>query len=217
MNVLHICANPKTTEESASKQLATSFFSKLVEINPDIDITNVDLYHEKPPFLDADAIRGAWFPVYIDGYTTTSEEKAALSYADAQAEVFNQADILVLTMPMWNYSVPAILKAWLDQVMVPNRTFSMTKDGGIQPLHRVKKLVMLVASGGVYKEYDPRDALTSMVENLFGWIGIDDCSIAWADGQDVFLFEDGTDRQAVAFEAAQELAEDVAGMALPAL
>jgi FMN-dependent NADH-azoreductase len=217
MNVLHICANPKPTEESASKQLATSFFSKLVEINPDIDINNVDLYHEPPPFLDADAIRGAWFPVYIDGYTTTKEEKDALAYADAQAEVFNQADVVVLTLPMWNYSVPAIMKAWLDQILVPNRTFTVTKEDGVKPLHKVRKLVMLVASGGVYKEYDPRDALTSMVENLFGWIGIDDCSIAWADGQDSFLFSDAEPRQAVAFEAATELAEEVAGMAAPSL
>ena len=56
MNVLHICANPKPTEDSASKQLAITFFSKLIEIDPDIEITNVDLYQDPPPFLSYSAI-----------------------------------------------------------------------------------------------------------------------------------------------------------------
>ena len=67
MNVLHVCANPKPTEESVSKQLATTFFSNLVTINPDIDITNLDLYQDPPPFLSYAAIRGFWYPINIEG------------------------------------------------------------------------------------------------------------------------------------------------------
>ena len=44
MNVLHICANPRPVQESVSKQLATAFFMRLAERNPDINVTNVDLY-----------------------------------------------------------------------------------------------------------------------------------------------------------------------------
>ena len=79
MKVLHVCANPKPTEDSSSKQLATAFFAKLVEINPDIDIVNLDLYADQPPFLSYDAIRGFYFPVYINGYTATREETEAMS------------------------------------------------------------------------------------------------------------------------------------------
>jgi len=216
MNVLHVCANPKPTEESASKQLATAFFSKLVQINPDIEITNLDLYSDTPPFLSYEAIRGSWFPVYINGYTTTKEEQRAMDYAEAQSQQFNQADVVVLTMPMWNYAMPAIMKAWMDQIMIPGKTFSLTRKGGPKPLHKVKKLILLVSSGGIYKEGDSRDCLSTQVKNLFSWIGIDDVGIAWTDGQDSFLYNDTEAHKLVANEAAQELAEEVAEMA-PAL
>jgi FMN-dependent NADH-azoreductase len=213
MKVLHVCANPKPTEDSASKQLATSFFAKLVEIDPDIDIHNLDLYQDPPPYLSYEAIRGFYFPVYIQGYTATKEETAAMKYAMDQARLFNTADVVVLTMPMWNYAVPAIMKAWMDQIITPGATISMSKDDGIKPLHRVRKLVILVSSGGVYKEGDIRDSLTNQVEKLFAWIGISDIGIAWADGQDSFLFTEGEAHKGVAREAAQELAEEVAELA----
>ena len=214
VNILHVCANPKPIDESASKQLAAAFFAKLVELNPDAEITNVDLYQDPPPFLSYGAIRGSWFPVYIDGYTATKEELSQLEYADLQAEVFNSADVLVLTLPMWNFSVPAILKAWVDQVFTPGRAFEVLKNKGILPKHKIQKMVLLVASGGAYKEGDERDSLTSQIESLFAWVGIRDISIAWADGQDVFLFDDSEQRKLFAREAAEEVAEEVASLAL---
>ena len=213
MNVLHICANPKPTEDSASKQLATAFFGKMIEINPDIEILNVDLYADPPPFLSYEMIRGFWYPITISGYTATKEETNAMEYATNQSRVFNTADVLVLTLPMWNYTIPGILKAWIDQILTPGSTFTISKEEGVKPLHRIRKLVMLVSSGGVYKEGDPRDALTTQVEQIFSWIGIDDIGIAWADGQDEALDFDSVEHKEVAKEAALELAEEVAEMA----
>ena len=213
MNVLHICANPKPTEDSASKQLAITFFSKLIEIDPDIEITNVDLYQDPPPYLSYSAIRGFWYPITIEGYSATSDEQTAMEYAQEQGRMFKAADVLVLTMPMWNYTVPAIMKAWMDQVFTPGNIFTMDKAEGIKPLHRIRKVILLVSSGGVYKEADERDALTSQVEHLFSWVGIKDVGIAWADGQDLFLYEKPEETKEFATEAAQELAEDVAELA----
>ena len=51
---------------------------------------------------------------------------------DAQIEKLNSADVLVLTMPMWNYSVPAIMKAWIDQILLPGKTFSLNKEEGVK-------------------------------------------------------------------------------------
>lgn len=213
MNVLHICANPKPTEESISKQMAATFFAKLVEINPDIDITNVDLYQDPPPYLSYQAIRGFWYPIYIKGYMATREDESAMVYAREQAALFNAADVVVLTMPMWNFTVPAILKAWMDQVLTPGSTFTISKEKGVSPLHRVRKVIMLVSSGGVYQEGDPRDALTRQVESIFSWMGVDDIGIAWADGQDLFLYAKPDLTRQFAIEATEELAEDVAELA----
>ena len=54
MNVLHVIANPRPAETSASKKLAFEFFATLTEKNPDVMVNNVDLYQNKPPFVSAE-------------------------------------------------------------------------------------------------------------------------------------------------------------------
>jgi FMN-dependent NADH-azoreductase len=215
MNVLHICANPKPVDESVSKQLSMAFISTLIDKIPDVELNNVDLFQDKPPFLDLDGYRGAWIPVFDPTYKPTAKETSALSYAERHAKMFNEADVLVLTMPMWNFSVPAIMKAWLDQVLVPNKTFTLGPDG-VHPLHRLKKVVLLVSSGGVYTEGDPRDALSPLIRSAFEFIQVSDVSVAWADGQTAMFFGDHEERKQTAIEAAAEIAEDLADELQPA-
>ena len=214
MNVLHVCANPKPTEESVSKQLAAAFFGKLIEMKPEVELVNVDLYDEKPPFYSYELYKRAWYPVFDESYEPSKVEEMAINYASKQAEAFNEADVLVLTMPMWNFTVPAIMKAWMDQVLCPGLTFSISKEDGIKPLHKVKSIVLLVASGGVYKEDDERDALTRQVRNAIGFIGIEDLEVVWAEGQNPLFFDNHEENKAIAVEAAAEIAEDIADMDL---
>ena len=209
MNILHICANPKPTDESASKQMAAAFFTKLAELNIEYELNNVDLCSEPPPFISYEQYRGHWYPVFIEGYQATDEELEDMAYAREQGELFNQADVLVLTTPMWNYSIPAILKAWIDQIIAPGITFKMEKDGP-KPLHSIKQIVLLAASGGVYKEEDPRDCLSAQIREAFAFIGIDNIATAWADGQNPLFFDDASLRKSFAIESAQDLAEEIA-------
>ena len=210
MNVLHICANPKPTEESVSKQLAAAFFGKLIELRPDVELVNTDLYDDKPPYYSYELYKRAWYPVFDESYEPSKAEEMAMNYATRHAEAFNQADVLVLTMPMWNFTVPAIMKAWMDQILCPGLTFSISKEEGVKGLHKIKSVVLLVASGGVYKENDDRDALTCQVRNAFGFIGIDDIEIVWAEGQNPLFFDNVEESKAMAVEAAAEIAEDIA-------
>jgi len=215
MNVLHICANPKPLNESPAKQLAAAFFKTLAERNPDIDIVNVDLYEQQPPYLSMGTYRCFWYPRNIEGYTATEEDKAEAAYAFEQAELFNAADVLVLTCPLWNSSAPAILKAWIEQVIIPGLTYEY--DGKlVVPLHKLKRIVLLVSSGAALSEDDPQDALTPMVRAAFGFIGVTDVAVAWADGQDSKANPDYLQRRQLALEAAEELAEETAEMAAPA-
>ncbi len=214
MNILHVCANPKPTEESVSKQLAAAFFGKIIELRPDVDLVNVDLYDEKPPFYSYELYKRAWYPVFDESYEPSKAEDMAINYAAKQAEAFNVADVLVLTMPMWNFTVPAIMKAWMDQILCPGLTFTISPEEGVQPLHNIKSIVLLVASGGVYKEDDERDALSSQVRAAFGFIGISEVEIVWADGQNPLFNMDHKQRKEMAIEAAMETAEDIAELEL---
>ncbi|MCX7817874.1 MAG: NAD(P)H-dependent oxidoreductase [Kiritimatiellae bacterium] len=220
MNVLHVCANPKPPEESASKQLSIAFISKLIEVNPDAEVNNVDLYQDPPPFLSYEAWRGIWLAAMEPTHKLTKKEQEASAYANRHAELFNQADLLVLTMPMWNFGPPAIMKAWLDMVLSPGRTFdlALAEGGGLQvkPRHKLQRVVLLVSSGGVYAEDDPRDALTRMIRSAFAFIGVDRIQIAWADGQTPLVHGDHEQRRQMAIEAATDLAEEIGEESLAA-
>jgi FMN-dependent NADH-azoreductase len=210
MNVLHVCANPKPTEESVSKQLAAAFFAKLIELKPEVELVNVNLYDEKPPFYSYELYKSVWYPVFDENYEPSKVEEMAQNYASKQTDQFNDADVLVLTMPMWNYGVPAIMKAWIDQVLCPGLTFEISKEDGVKGLHKIKSVVLLVSSGGVYKEDDERDALTRQVRHAFDFIGINDIEIVWAEGQNPLFFDNVEENKAFAIEAASEIAEDIA-------
>ena len=97
------------------KAVASAFIGKLIELKPEVELVNVDLYDEKPPFYSYDLYKRAWYPVFNEGYEPSKVEEMSLNYANEQIEKFKEADVLVLTMPMWAYSVPAIMKAWIDQ------------------------------------------------------------------------------------------------------
>ena len=212
MNILHVCANPKPTEEAISKQLASAFFGKLIELKPEVELINVDLYDDKPPFFSYELYKRVWYPVFNSEYEPNKAEEMSTNYADTQIQKFNDADILVLTMPMWNYSVPAIMKAWIDQVLLPGKTFSINKEEGINGLHKIKRIVLLVSSGAAYKEDDDRDALSRQVRHAFEFVGINEIDVVWAEGQNPMFFDNAEENKSFAIEAAIEAAEDIAEM-----
>ena len=141
-------------------------------------------------------------------FTNMPDRESALALAQALID----ADVLVLTLPVWLNSMPAILKAWFDQVLVPGKMFAFGAEGLI-PTHHLRTVVLLVSSDQVYKEGDVRDGLTPALRAIFTYIGVDDIQIAWADGQDASRHFDSEQRREMAIEAAKEIAEDIAGLA----
>lgn len=208
MNILHVCADPQPMEEAASKQIAAAFFAQIVMTNEDARITNVDLTMEPPAEYTMGEYRNFWYPIMIEGYVPTKEEEHAGEYASGQAAKVLDSDVLVLTMPMWNYSMPGMLKSWIDHVLSPGLLYEATAEGN-RPLHKLKKLVLLVSSQDVFKEGDPRDGITPTIETAFSDVGLDDISIIWADGQDSKKHVDFQQRKQNALDFAEELAEEV--------
>ena len=212
MNVLHVIANPRPAETSSSKKLAFEFFAALTEKNPDVVVNNVDLYQNKPPYVSAEALNYFWGPIANPAYIPSKAEETAANFSNNNAQALMDADVLVLTMPVWLNSMPAILKAWLDQVLVPGKMFEFGAEG-LVPTHHLRTVVLLVSSDQVYKEGDVRDGLTPALRAIFAYIGVEDLQIAWADGQDSSRHFDSNERREMAIEAAREIAEDIAGQA----
>jgi len=213
VKILHISANPKPLIESASKTVSGAFFNTLGPDNPNFEITTVDLTENIPPEFTYETYRHFWQPLFEPNYQPTSAERRAAAWALEQGKLFNSADVIVITTPMWNFSLPASVKAWIDQVIEPHLTFVPGPKGNTL-LHRVKRMVLLVASGGAYPDGDP---LTMQVKFAFNFIGITDIRYAWADGQNAYYFQDGAERVAKAVEKATELAAELRNEAQPNL
>jgi FMN-dependent NADH-azoreductase len=96
---------------------------------------------------------------------------------------FLSADRYVFSIPMYNFSIPANFKAYLDQIVRAGRTFSVD-EAGYKGLVQNKKMTIIMAQGGAYPEGSPThayDLQTPYLQLIFGFIGITDIEFVYAD------------------------------------
>ncbi len=157
---------------SFSLKLGNSFVDEYKKKNPKDTVETLDLNTHKIRFYDMDDHSA----VYIKGGKDLNKEEAAKSKErNALVDQFMSADKIVLVAPMWNFSIPAVLKAYIDMIIIPGRTFAYTKDG-VEGLVKGKKIIFFGARGGM--GYDgPMSKMEMQIkylENVFGFIGIKD-------------------------------------------
>jgi len=110
-------------------------------------------------------------------------QKATLSESDRLVRELQAADILVLGVPVYNFGVPAALKAWIDMVARARMTFRYT-DNGPEGLLQGKKAFLVIASGGVAVD-SPVDFATPYLRQALSFLGITDIEIVKAEQQNV--------------------------------
>ena len=118
---------------------------------------------------------------YTDEAERTDEQKAELELSDRLVAELFAADILVIGSPVYNFGIPAALKAWIDMVARARKTFRYTERGP-QGLLTGKKAYVLMASGGT-EIGSEIDFASGYLRHVLGFIGIDDVTIIAADQQ----------------------------------
>ena len=109
-----------------------------------------------------------------------ADAKPGVAESDTLVAELVAADVLVIGTPIYNFAIPAALKAWLDQVARPRVTFRYTEDGSVGLLEG-KKAYIVLASGGV-PVGSPVDFATPYLRHMLGFLGISDVDIIAADG-----------------------------------
>lgn len=109
----------------------------------------------------------------------TDEQRAALSLSDALVAELKGADTLVIGLPIYNFGVPAALKAWVDQVARAGVTFKYSETGP-KGLLEGKRAIVIVASGGT-EAGSEIDFATGYIRHVLGFIGITDVEFVTAD------------------------------------
>lgn len=167
--VLYIKADVKNEEDSRTFKVSNSFIEDYKKNNPEDEVIVLDLYKENIDFLRLEDLGGIFGPK-----DEASKNHPILKYAYQFAE----ADKYVIAAPMWNLSIPAILKAYIDYVSVAGITFAYTAEGPVGLLKN-KKAVHVVSRGGEYGNapYEMGDRYLRTILGFFGIAEIETIAI----------------------------------------
>ncbi|MGB5166562.1 MAG: NAD(P)H-dependent oxidoreductase [Woeseiaceae bacterium] len=172
-NILEVAASARR-DTSVSRMLSTDLIDALTARHDDVTHERRDLA-DGIPFVDE-----AWVEAnFTPDETRTAAHRQALAYSDELVEELARADVLVIGVPIYNFSVPASLKAWIDMVARARKTFRYTENGP-RGLLEGKKAYLVVATGGV-PVGSPVDFATPYLRHALKFIGISDVEIIAAD------------------------------------
>ena len=163
MKVLHIDSSI-LGEGSASRALTRGIVERLKSEHPDAEVNYLDLAAEDLPHLS-------------QGSLARSDEPEAARNARA-LEQFLAADVLVIGAPIYNFSIPSQLKAWIDRVVVAGKTFRYTANGP-EGLAGGKEVIVAMARGGVVGAEEFGE---SYLKFIFGFLGIRNVHFVHAQG-----------------------------------
>lgn len=166
MKLLHIDSSIQG-ENSASRRLTREIVARELRNTPDLEVTYRDLAAREPAHLGRPVI-------------AQTDPVAAAADAAVLAE-FMAADVIVIGAPIYNFSIPSQLKAWIDRICVAGRTFRYSAAGPVG-LAGGKQVIVAVARGGVHTAGEPGEFAESYLKHIFGFLGIRDVSFVRAQG-----------------------------------
>jgi FMN-dependent NADH-azoreductase len=176
--LLHIDTSPLAS--SISRELTREFVNNWKAVHPAARVIDRDLAASPPKPVDQAWIYAAFTPIE----TRQPEQKTLLAYSDECIAELDEANEYVLGVAMHNFSIPSVLKLWIDQIVRGGRTFAYGAKGP-EGLLSGKKVTVLVATGGVYEAGTPLAALNFIdpyLRTIFGFIGIKDVTFVTAGG-----------------------------------
>ncbi|CAO3406112.1 FMN-dependent NADH-azoreductase [Azospirillum largimobile] len=178
--ILHVDSSPLGTF-SVTRQLTASIVEALVKADPAATVVTRDVAANPPAHLDAELLPVLKLGVQ-DGLSERQREELALT--NALLDEFLAADVVVVGAPMYNFSVPTQLKAWIDRLAQAGRTFRYTEKGP-EGLAGGKRVIVASGRGGVYSTNPALAGLDhqeAYLRSVFGFFGITDVSFVRAEG-----------------------------------
>jgi FMN-dependent NADH-azoreductase len=180
MKLLHIDSSALGAQ-SVSRELTSRIVAEWQASHPGTTVEHLDLAADAPTHLNADSL-GFRLGLDADGLTETQKRENAIS--ERLVSQFLAADVVVVGAPMYNFSIPSQLKAWIDRVAQAGRTFKYTETGP-QGLAGGKTVIVASSRGGVYSTNPALaflDHQESYLKTVFGFFGVTDVRIVRAEG-----------------------------------
>jgi len=179
MKLLHIDSSVLGAG-SASRALSADIVARQVKLHPGIDVVYRDLAADAALHLSP-AHLAAWQGKAVND----AQLGADLSKGGAYMQELFDADIIVIGAPMYNFSIPSQLKAWIDRVVVAGKTFRYGPNGPEGLLTGAKKVFIASSRGNVYTPGSPAAPFEHHESYLIGvlnFIGLSDVTVVRAEG-----------------------------------
>ncbi|MDR3430106.1 MULTISPECIES: FMN-dependent NADH-azoreductase [Silvimonas] len=179
MKLLHIDSSV-LADNSVSRKLTARIAKEWQAARPGTQVQYLDLATAEPAHLSGEAL-GARF---VPAESHTELQKRETAYTEDLLQQFLGADVIVVGAPMYNFSIPSQLKAWIDRIAVAGRTFKYGENGPVG-LAGGKTVVVVSTRGGVYSTSEAMRALDhqeSYLTTVFGFLGITDVRFVRAEG-----------------------------------
>lgn len=177
MKILHIDSSANSKDESISRKLSAHIVARLQSTNTDATVVYRDVAIDQLPHVD-DSIRKAWMP----DRAPDTDVDAVAARSKQLVDELKSADVIVIGAPMYNFSVPSTLKAWIDHVAIAGQTFQYTE---AEPKGLLNgKVYLAMSSGGVYTEgpAEQMNYLGPYLTNVLQFLGIKKVESIYAEG-----------------------------------
>ena len=195
MQLLHI-DSAITGEQTVSRELTKRIVAAWTASHPNTMVQYLDVAAQAPAHFTADAM----------GFRTGQEaatdvQRAENAGSEALVSQFLAADVIVIGAPLYNFTIPSQLKAWIDRIAQIGRTFKYTDKGPVG-LAGGKTIIVASSRGGMYSTSEGGQAMEhqeSYLKVVFGFFGITDVRFVRAEGVGM-----GPDAKALAFASADK-------------
>lgn len=180
MQLLHIDSSV-LGDASVTRQLSASTVAAWRAAHPGTQVQYLDLAAEAPAHFGKDALG---YKLGVADASLTDAQRRENIVTDKLVQQFLDADVVVVGAPLYNFSIPTQLKAWIDRLAVPGRTFRYTATGP-EGLAKGKTLIVISGRGGIYSTSAQGQALEhqeSYLQTVFGFFGITDVRFVRAEG-----------------------------------
>ena len=162
--------------DGQSSRLASQFVGAWRAANPGAAVLVRDLANDPVPHLDA----GRFAAFLAKNEARDASQRAVVAYSDMLIAELRRADVIVLGLPMYNFGMPSMLKAYFDHVARAGVTFRYTAQGSVGLLTG-KQAFVFAARGGQYAG-TPRDTQSPYVRDFLRFLGIGDVEFVYAEG-----------------------------------
>jgi FMN-dependent NADH-azoreductase len=213
--LLHIVATPRA-EMSRTLRVSRAFLDTLAFVAPDATIDTLDLFADDLPKVAGGNIEVKYG--LMAGAPPSESHAESWAQIEGLIERFMTADIFLISVPMWNLSIPYALKYFIDAIVQPGYLFRYDDHGMVEGMCHNKKMIVITSRGGDYSAGSPfeaHDFMEPYLRAIFGFVGIVDIEFVYAQPVDVELVREEAMNQAL--DDAAAAAHRLAGSLVPAM